>query len=218
MERTANFHDTIADACLPETAGVVDDAAALDAAVDVLDAHATAGDPTIRGFLRAREGPATRLAGRHDDLDVVERKRQEAQILQQAAPSGQGVRGGIGNALIVGATGVGVTQKENYERSIDQQHVFDRVAFFLATITARLLSRILGAPDAPFGPIVAKRGAAGTGAGPGGSAGVGGPAIGTTRAAASASVTPMRVASSRKERAGASPRVRSAACRTTNRT
>src|SRR5262245_4735884 len=102
MERPANFHDTIADACLPEAAGVVDEAAALDAAVDVLEAHATAGDPTIRGFLRACEGPATRLAGRPADLDVVERQRQAAQILPQAAPGGPGVRGGIGHVRIVG--------------------------------------------------------------------------------------------------------------------
>ena len=93
MPCAADFHDQIADACLPEAAGVVGDAAALDAAVDVLNAQATAGDPTIRGFLRAREGPATRLPGRHEDLDVVERNRQEAQILQQAAPGGPGVGG-----------------------------------------------------------------------------------------------------------------------------
>ena len=35
------------------------------------------------------------------------------------------------------------------------------MVLFLAAITARLLSRILGALDAPFGPIVAKRGEAG---------------------------------------------------------
>jgi hypothetical protein len=218
MQCAADFHDQIADACLPEAAGVMDDAAALDAAVDVLNAHATAGDPTIRGFLRAREGLATRLPGRHDDFDVVERKRQEAQILQQAAPGGQGVWGGIGNSLIMGAAGVGVTQKQNPERGIDQEHVFHRVVFFLAAITARLLNRILGAPDAPFGAIVAKRGETGAGAGPGESAGLGAPSIGTTRAAASASVTPTRLASSLTERAGVSPSVRSAACRTTNRT
>jgi hypothetical protein len=37
------------------------------------------------------------------------------------------------------------------------------VALFLAAITARLLSRILGALDAPFGPVVPKRGEAGAG-------------------------------------------------------
>jgi hypothetical protein len=42
MQRTANLHHQIADARLPEAAGVVDDTTALDAAVDVLDTHATA--------------------------------------------------------------------------------------------------------------------------------------------------------------------------------
>jgi hypothetical protein len=170
--------------------------------------------------MRAREGPATRLAGRHDDLDVVERQRQEAQILQQAALGGQGVRGGLGNALIVGAAGVGVTQKEHDERGIGQQHVFDRVACFLATSTARLLSRILGAPDAPFSAIVPKRGDMGTcaDAGAGGSDGGGGSSTGTTSALASASVTPRRFANSVIDRVGASPSARSVACRTVHKT
>ncbi len=38
MQRPADFHDQIADARLPQAARVVDDAAALDAAVDVRDA------------------------------------------------------------------------------------------------------------------------------------------------------------------------------------
>jgi hypothetical protein len=116
----------------------------------------------------------------------------------------------------VGAAGIGLTQKENREHGIDQQHVFDRVARFLAAITARLLSRILGALDAPFGPIVSKRGEAGAGAG--GSAGVWSPGVGGTMARASASVTPRRVANSWTDRAGASPSVHSVARRTTKRT
>jgi hypothetical protein len=40
MQRTADFHDQIADAGLPEGARVVDEATALDTAVDVPDAHA----------------------------------------------------------------------------------------------------------------------------------------------------------------------------------
>ena len=123
-----------------------------------IDTHATAGDPTIRGFLRAREGPATRLAGRHDDLDVVERKRQEAQILQQAAPGGQGIGRGICDPLVVSAPPVGVAQKEDSEGGIDQQHIFHRMAFFLATITVRLLNRVLGVRDAPFHPSSPKGG------------------------------------------------------------
>jgi hypothetical protein len=140
MQRTADFHDQITDARLPQAAGVVDDPTALDAAVDMLDAHAPAGDASIRRFLGTREGPAPRLLGRHDHVDVWERKRQEAEILEQPAPCGQRVRGRLRNPFIMGAAGIGVTQKEDGERGIDQQHVFHRVAFFLAAITARLLS------------------------------------------------------------------------------
>jgi hypothetical protein len=39
MQRTADFHDQVSDTRLPEEAGIMDDAAALDAAVDVLDAY-----------------------------------------------------------------------------------------------------------------------------------------------------------------------------------
>ena len=55
MQRTADVHDPIAGARLPQAAHVVDDATALDAAVDMLDAHATSGDASIRGLLRASE-------------------------------------------------------------------------------------------------------------------------------------------------------------------
>lgn len=88
MQRTAHFHQQIADPSLPEAVGVVDDATALDAAVDMLNAHPTACDAPIGRLLRAREGPASRLPGRHDDLHLVERERQKAEILQQPAACG----------------------------------------------------------------------------------------------------------------------------------
>jgi hypothetical protein len=54
----------------------------------------------------------------------------------------------------VGAAGLGLTEKEDRECRINQQDVFDRVALFLAAMTARLLNWILGALDAPLGPVV----------------------------------------------------------------
>jgi hypothetical protein len=72
----------------------------------------------------------------------------------------------------MGATSVGVTEKEDRERRVDQQHVFHRVTLLLAAITVRLLSRILGAPDTSFSSIVANRGEAGAGVAAGRSAGV----------------------------------------------
>jgi hypothetical protein len=88
MRRTADCHQAIANAGLPEAVGVMDDATALNTAIDMLDAHATTGDVPIRRFLCARELPSARFPGRHDDLDMGERKRQEAQILEQATPRG----------------------------------------------------------------------------------------------------------------------------------
>jgi hypothetical protein len=212
MQRAANFHDKIADTDFAQAVGVVDNAAALDTAVDMLDAYAPSGDAPVRTFLRSCEDSAPRLLGRHDDLHLVEREGQEAEILKQPAARGQGVGCHIRNPLIVGAAGIGVTQKQDRQGAIDQQHVFHRMVSFLAAITARLLSWILGAHDAPFGAIMAKRGEAG------GSVGVGGLSVGTTSAAASAAATPTRVASSLTDRVGASPSTCRVVCSTTRRT
>jgi hypothetical protein len=120
MQRTADFHDQIADPRLSQATDSVDDAAALDAAVDVLDAHTSAGDAPILRFLGPRELSSSRLPGWHDDFHLRERKRQKAQVLEQPAPCRQGVRVRIRNPLIVGAAGIGLTQKEDRERRIDQ--------------------------------------------------------------------------------------------------
>src|SRR5262245_54696335 len=220
MQRTANFHHKIANPRLPETVGVMDDTTALDAAVDVLDTHATARDAPIGSFLGSRERPAPRFLGGHDDLDVVEREGEEAEILKQPAARGQGIRRGLGNPFVVRAAGIGVAQEEDGERRVDQQHIFHGMAFFLTTITARLLKRVLGARDASFRPIMAERGerVAGVGAAVGGSTGGDGSSGGTTRAAASASATPIRWVNACKDLLGASPRVRSVACSTTSST
>ena len=192
----------------------MDDAAARHAAVDVLDAHATARDAPIGSCLATREGAASRFPGRHDDLNLVERNRQEAQILEQPTTRGQGVWGGLRHPRIVGAAGIGLTEKEDRECRIDQQHVFDRVALVLAAITARLLSRILGALEAPFGAIVAQRGEVGAGI----DAAVDRADVGAIMAAASASALPRRVANAGRDRLGVSSSARSVARSTTNRT
>ena len=124
MQRTADFHDQIADPRLSQAADIMDDAAALDAAVDVFDTHASAGDAPIRRFLQAREGPASWLPRRHDDLDLGQRERQEAEILEQPAACGQGIRRGVYNPLVVGTTRIGVAQEKDRERGIDEQYVF----------------------------------------------------------------------------------------------
>jgi hypothetical protein len=105
----------------------------------------------------------------------------------------------------VDTAAIGVAQKEDEEQGIHAQDIFDRVIFFLAAITRGLFSRVLEADDAPFRPVMGKRGEAGVGRG------VGSSSSGVTTVAASASETPRRWARAVRERAGASPRVRNAA-------
>jgi len=107
---------------------------------------------------------------------------------------------------------VGVAQKEDEEERIDEQDIFDRVVFFLAVLTRLLFNRVLGADDAPFGPVMSKRGESGA------TTGTGASSREPTTEAASASETPSRCARAVRERAGASPRARSAANSTGKRT
>jgi hypothetical protein len=210
MQRTADVHDQITHPRLPQAAGVVDDATALDAAVDLLDTDTAAGDAPIRRCLRTGEGPAPPLAGRHEDVDRVQGTCQEPESLKEPTARGPGIGARLGNPLIVGAAGVRLPQQEAHECGVDPPHIVARVALVLAAITARRLRRRLGALEAPFGAIRPTRGQAGTwtGAAAGGAEPFGGPALGLTMAAASAAAT---------DRLGASPRVRRVARRTTHR-
>ena len=63
------------------------------------------------------------------------------------------------------AASTGVTEKEDREQSIHQQDILYGVVRFLAALTVRLCSRVLGADDAPFGPVMGKRGNADAAAG-----------------------------------------------------
>ena len=115
------------------------------------------------------------------------------------------------------AAAIGVAQKEDRKEGIDQQDIFDRVVFFLAALTRGLFSRVLGADDAPLGAVMGKRGATGVAVGTA-TTGADSSSSGVTTVAAAASETPRRWARAERERAGASPRVRSAASSAGKRT
>ena len=217
---TADVPDSVADARCSEAAGVVDHRAAFDAAVDGGNADTATCHAASGGFWAAGKGSAAGLAGRPEDLHLVERERQEASILEPPTARGEGRGRGIRNPLVVCTPRRGRTQEEDGEYGLEQQDMFDGVARFLAAIMARRRSRIVGTPDAPCGAIRPTRGTVGTGAdaGAGGSAGCGGAGPGTTRALASVSVTMRRFASSVTDRLGASPRARRVACRPVHKT
>jgi hypothetical protein len=217
MQSTADFHHHVTDTRLPEAAGGVDDATALDAAVDVREAHAAAREAPMRGFWRPREGPAARRLGRHAALDLRPGEGQAAPRLAPPIARRQGEGGGLGHPLLMGPARRGLAQQEARERGMAQEHVRDGMGRVLAAITPPLLRRSLGAREASCGALVAHRGEAGAGAGAAAGSAVvrGAPAVGATMAAASAS--PRRVAHAVKKRLGASPSPRRVARRTPKR-
>src|SRR4051812_23008219 len=111
----------------------------------------------------------------------------------------------------------GFAEEEDDQHGIDQKDVLYGMVLFLAAVTLRLFSRVLGADDAPFRPVMRKRGAAcpATGAAAG-QATDEGSSSGTTPSVRSE--TPSRCARAARERAGASPRARSAASKAGSRT
>src|SRR5262249_48362931 len=157
------------------------------------------------------------LLGRHEDFHVGQRKGQEAQILQQSTPRGQGIGRRVSNGLIMSATADGVAEGEDEEQGIHEERIFYRMVFFLAAITVGLFSRVLGADNPSFRPVMGKRGESG-GATGAATTGAGSSSTELTTEAASTSETPSRCARAVRERAGASPRVRSAASSAGKRT
>jgi hypothetical protein len=217
VQSTAELHHQVTDTLLPQAHPVFHNATALDAAVDMLDPEPPLVERLVGQVLRQGQLPTAGLLRRHEDLHLREREGQEAQILQQPTASRERVGSGLRDAQIMGTAAVSVAQKEDDEQGIDEQDILDGVVLFLAAITRGLLRRVLRADDPPFGPVMGKRGEAGAAAAMG-ATGAGSSASGTTTVVASASETPRRWARAVRERAGASPRARSAASNTGNRT
>jgi uncharacterized peroxidase-related enzyme len=119
MQGTTEFHHEIADAVLPQPDAVFHDATALDAAIDMLDPEPAVMQRLIGALLLPCQPLIPWLLGRHQDLHLWERERQKAQLLQQPASRGQGIRRRVGNRLVMDAASTRVTEKEDDEQRID---------------------------------------------------------------------------------------------------
>jgi hypothetical protein len=217
MEGTAEVPHQIADALLPQPNPVFDDTPAFDTAVDRLHAPSAIVQSLVGQLLFQGEFLAAGFLRRQEDLALGQREGQQAPILPQPAPSGPGSRRRGSKGLIMDATAIGVAAEEDREQGMDQENLFDRIGLGLAALTVRLCRRVVGADDPPGGPVMGTRGDADAAAGPV-LTGAGASSSGTTPVAASASETPSRCARAGRVRAGASPRVRSAASSAGRRT
>src|SRR2546425_10897805 len=124
MQGTTEFHHEITHAVLLQPDPVFDDTTALDAAVDMLDPQPTVVQGLVGPLLLQRQLLAAGFLRRHEDLHLREHERQEAEILQQPASRGQGIRRRGGNRLIMDAAAVGVAQEEDEEQGMHEQDIF----------------------------------------------------------------------------------------------
>src|SRR5215467_14441988 len=91
----------------PQADPVFDDAAVLDTTVDMFDPQPTVVLGLVGQWLCQGEFLASWCLRRHEDLILREREGQQAQILQQSAPRGQGIRRRVSNTLVMVATSGG---------------------------------------------------------------------------------------------------------------
>ena len=120
MQSTAELHDEIADALLPQADPVFHNATTLDAAVDMLDPEPPLVERLVGQVLLQGQLPTAGLLRRHEDRHLREREGQEGQILQQPTASRERVGSGLRNAQIMGTAAVGVAQKEDDKERIDE--------------------------------------------------------------------------------------------------
>ena len=158
METTANFHNEIAHPYPTKTHAVLEHATAFDTTVDVFDTDPAGGECPIFCLLFVGQLPTTGFAMRGAGGHAFQRESQKAEILQQDTACWEGIGERIGDLLIMDGADHGWTEIQDMQMAIDQQDVFDGVTFFLAAIMAFLFISVLGTGDAPFSPIVAKRG------------------------------------------------------------
>jgi len=211
MQGTADFHDHIADPRFPQPDGLVEHTAAFDTAIDMFEAHAPSRKLPIPRVLRSRQLVAARLLRRLEDVHTLQRERLNPQVLPQLTPRRQRRGRGVGDALVMDTARMRLAQEEDAQGLIDQQEVFQPVPCFLAAITRFLFSRIVGARNGSFGPVVTTRGAAVGGRACTSSAGTASPGTG-------GHATPNCSRRASTWRQGASPKVRSVLRHTGNKT
>src|SRR5438128_3631445 len=197
MQGTADFHHHVAHPLFPHPDGLFEHAAAFDTAMYIFNAHPSPRYLAIARFLLLGQLLPARLLRRLEDVHALQREGLKTRVLQQVTPSRQRIRCRVGDALVVDASRMGLTQKQDAQRGVDQQEVFQHVALFLAAIARFLWSWSLGARDGALGTVMTKRGA-----------GAGGSSASEDASNRGGASTPKRWRKASTVRQGASPKAR----------
>ena len=104
MQPTADFHHHVTKPRLAQADGLLEQAAALDAAVDRLDTHAPPRERPIPRVLRPRQLVPPRFFRRLEHGHALQCERLNAHVLPQLTPDRQRRRRGISDALVMDTT------------------------------------------------------------------------------------------------------------------
>src|SRR5438046_2412373 len=106
----------------------------------MFNTHPTMGDLLVFRFLLGTQFATAWLLVWHRDRNILKRKADKAQVLQQFAALGQRIGRLIRNWLVVPTAFIGIAQKRHLARLVTKQHVFYCMTLLLATIVRLLLS------------------------------------------------------------------------------
>jgi hypothetical protein len=116
--------------------------------------------PLVVGFFRiGQRAVAWFLLGLEDD-HAWQSEPLKPTILPKYAPFWQAILGFISNPFIMRFPFIGRAQEPYTPGRIHNEHIFDGMVFFLATVVDFLLISIFRSCYRPFGAIVAKKGGA----------------------------------------------------------
>ena len=165
VQSTAQCQHEITAPLLPQAHPVFDDATALDTPVHMLAPSAASVEGLGGPCLRQAEILARWWLHGHEGRHAGEGEREEAQSVQPPASRGPGRRRRVSHPLRMAAAAGGLPQRDEREGGMAQPDLWHRGVPVLAAIPCLLCRRVLGADEAPLGPVMGPRGDPGTPAG-----------------------------------------------------
>ena len=154
VQAPGHFHDRVHQASAQVAKGVKDDAAALDAAEDMLDTDAVVAQKLVARLLAGKEFAAPRLLlGLERGLGSRRSVALKAGVLHDHAAGRKDEPALVGELFVVHAAGAGRSQVDHALVAGRHQQVLLAVALLFAAVVGLLNLFIPGPADGPLGPV-----------------------------------------------------------------